>query len=1001
MAVAVLRILDDAVPQDLPPAVGLLVAPAPAAGQWAAAGPAGALVLAIRPAGAQAQPVLLCAALLEAEAASGPELWLGRAFLRRLGLAAGRRVRVWPVRRPPLLGWVLLGGAAAAAAAGRAPRPGTGSGSSVLVRRGETLPGSGLLVLEARPALQGLLAAGTRLAVTELRNSGGESRDRRESPLLPPPPLVSGWAHGGERLVRAERGHPALWGGGEAGEGESLWVTRGCLHNLGLFHGEWVSVSRQERGSPGNGASRHLATVRALDPQWYFSLRDVQDRHRGASAEDASMKERALIPATLAFNLSCDPLEGSLLKIQRYEEAAATRELKGSRSLLSVPPFAKELHIEIVSSPSYSTTGVYDQILYQHFQTPRLIQEEDILCVPTVGHPEFLEGNSANFFRWPELYFKVKKILAAEEKEQSTGYLADTQNTSLFLVGSTNSAVPSFPSQNAHGFWSSLSPAGLCTVVKQLCDILGPHLHSRGTLLNGSGSILLSGPSGVGKMTAVRAACSRLNLHLFKVDCVSLCGDTSGSTEAKLHAVFSQAELYSPCVLLMKDIELLGRDRDGLGEDSRVILALRHLLLDREASTSYPVLVVATTNRLGNVPTDLQTAFIHEVKIEAPSELQRKAILSMLMESFPLGKEVSLTKLARQSAGFVLGDFCALLSHSSRAACSRIQNSSFPGGPSEEEEHDFCAAGFPLLADDFGAALEKLHDAHSQMIGAPKIPSVFWHDVGGLQDVKKEILDTIQLPLEHPELLSLGLRRSGLLLYGPPGTGKTLLAKAVATECTMTFLSVKGPELINMYVGQSEENVREVFAKARTAAPCIIFFDELDSLAPNRGRSGDSGGVMDRVVSQLLAELDGLHSSQDVFVIGATNRPDLLDPALLRPGRFDKLVYVGVNEDRDSQLQVLNAITGKFKLDPSVSLLGVLDKCPVQLTGADLYALCSDAMMSAIKRKVEWIEEGVDTETAELTLTMEDFLQAATRLQPSVSEPELLRYKLIQQRFAA
>uniref|UniRef100_A0A8D0HHC1 ATPase AAA-type core domain-containing protein n=1 Tax=Sphenodon punctatus TaxID=8508 RepID=A0A8D0HHC1_SPHPU len=219
----------------------------------------------------------------------------------------------------------------------------------------------------------------------------------------------------------------------------------------------------------------------------------------------------------------------------------------------------------------------------------------------------------------------------------------------------------------------------------------------------------------------------------------------------------------------------------------------------------------------------MQTAFLHEVKIEAPSELHRKAILSVLTDSVPLGKEVNLTKLARRSAGFVLGDFCALLSHSGRAACTRIQNSSFPGGLSEEEERDFCAAGFPVLAEDINAALNQLHDAHSQAVGAPKIPAVYWQDVGGLQDVKKEILDTIQLPLEHPELLSLGLHRSGLLLYGPPGTGKTLLAKAVATECAMTFLSVKGPELINMYVGQSEGNVREgecgALARAWTEPP--------------------------------------------------------------------------------------------------------------------------------------------------------------------------------------
>lgn len=464
---------------------------------------------------------------------------------------------------------------------------------------------------------------------------------------------------------------------------------------------------------------------------------------------------------------------------------------------------------------------------------------------------------------------------------------------------------------------------------------------------------------------------------------------------------FIQSQQYHPCVLVLKDIEVLGRDWDRLGEDARVIATLRQLLLDRDPVLSHPALVIGTTCKPQDVPTDVQTAFLHEVNIGAPSEEQRRSMLSMLTVGLPLGREVSLSKLARKTAGFVLGDFCALLSHSSRAASTRIQTMSFPGGLSEEAERDFCTAGFPVLEEDFSFALDQLHNTHSQAVGAPKIPSVSWQDVGGLQEVKKDIVDTIQLPLEHPELLSLGLCRSGLLLYGPPGTGKTLLAKAVATTCTMTFLSVKGPELINMYVGQSEENVRNVFAKARAAVPCIIFFDELDSLAPSRGRSGDSGGIMDRVVSQLLAELDGLHSTREVFVIGATNRPDLLDPALLRPGRFDKLVYVGINEDRESQLQVLGAITRRFNLDPSVNLTTILEKCPAQLTGADIYALCSDAMMCAVKRKVEWIEEGLDTESSVLILTMEDFLQAAARLQPSVSELELAKYRLIQQKFAA
>lgn len=209
-----------------------------------------------------------------------------------------------------------------------------------------------------------------------------------------------------------------------------------------------------------------------------------------------------------------------------------------------------------------------------------------------------------------------------------------------------------------------------------------------------------------------------------------------------------------------------------------------------------------------------------------------------------------------------------------------------------------------LRAAQFESTLLKVRTSSAQSIGVPSIPSVQWEDVGGLAEVKNEILDTIQLPLDHPELFLQGLKKrsgtsivnamplslrhtlSGVLLYGPPGTGKTLLAKAVATSCLLNFFSVKGPELLNMYIGESEANVRRVFQKARDAKPCVIFFDELDSVAPKRGNQGDSGGVMDRIVSQLLAELDGISvGAADVFVIGATNRPDLLDSALLRPGR--------------------------------------------------------------------------------------------------------------------
>ncbi|XP_054413489.2 peroxisome biogenesis factor 6 isoform X2 [Pongo abelii] len=951
MALAVLRVLEP-FPTETPPLAVLL----PPGGPWPAAGLG--LVLALRPAGeSPAGPALLVAALegpdagTEEQGPGPPQLLVSRALLRLLALGSGAWVRARPVRRPPALGWALLG---TSLGPGLGPRVGP-----LLVRRGETLPVPGPRVLETRPALQGLLGPGTRLAVTELRGRARLCPESGDSGRPPPPPVVSSFAVSG--TVRRLQG---VLGG----TGDSLGVSRSCLRGLGLFQGEWVWVARARESS--NTSQPHLARVQVLEPRW-----DLSDRLGPGSGRlgEPLADGLALVPATLAFNLGCDPLEMGELRIQRYLEGSIAPEDKGSCSLLPGPPFARELHIDIVSSPHYSTNGNYDGVLYRHFQIPR----------------------------WREMFFKVKKTVGEAPDGPASAYLADTTHTSLYMVGSTLSPVPWLPSEEST-LWSSLSPPGLEALVSELCAVLKPRLQPGGALLTGTSSVLLRGPPGCGKTTVVAAACSHLGLHLLKVPCSSLCADSSGAVETKLQAIFSRARRCRPAVLLLTAVDLLGRDRDGLGEDARVVAVLRHLLLHEDPFNSCPpLMVVATTSRAQDLPADVQTAFPHELEVPALSEGQRLSILRALTAHLPLGQEVNLAQLARRCAGFVVGDLYALLTHSSRAACTRIKNSGLAGGLTEEDEGELCAAGFPLLAEDFGQALEQLQTAHSQAVGAPKIPSVSWHDVGGLQEVKKEILETIQLPLEHPELLSLGLRRSGLLLHGPPGTGKTLLAKAVATECSLTFLSVKGPELINMYVGQSEENVREVFARARAAAPCIIFFDELDSLAPSRGRSGDSGGVMDRVVSQLLAELDGLHSTQDVFVIGATNRPDLLDPALLRPGRFDKLVFVGANEDRASQLRVLSAITRKFKLEPSVSLVNVLDCCPPQLTGADLYCLCSDAMTAALKRRVHDLEEGLEPGSSALMLTMEDLLQAAARLQPSVSEQELLRYKRIQRKFAA
>lgn len=287
-------------------------------------------------------------------------------------------------------------------------------------------------------------------------------------------------------------------------------------------------------------------------------------------------------------------------------------------------------------------------------------------------------------------------------------------------------------------------------------------------------------------------------------------------------------------------------------------------------------------------------------------------------------------------------------------------------------------------------------------------------------------MDTIEMPLKYPQLFASGIKkRSGILFYGPPGTGKTLMAKAIATSFSLNFFSVKGPELLNMYIGESEANVRRVFQKARDAKPCVVFFDELDSVAPKRGNQGDSGGVMDRIVSQLLAELDGMSEGGDgVFVIGATNRPDLLDEALLRPGRFDKMLYLGVSDTHEKQRTILQALTRKFDLSSQVDLAKIAEKCPFTFTGADFYAMSSDAMLNAMTRTAgevdekiaaynkereengeppisirSWFQNVATEEDTHVQVTEQDFDKARNDLVPSVSADELAHYRRVREMF--
>ncbi|KIV95651.1 hypothetical protein PV10_03277 [Exophiala mesophila] len=539
--------------------------------------------------------------------------------------------------------------------------------------------------------------------------------------------------------------------------------------------------------------------------------------------------------------------------------------------------------------------------------------------------------------------------------------------------------------------------------------------------------LLYSTQRQIGKSYIATSACSTVGVHTFAIsahDLLSENASTTGGGDVKTEALLkTRAERAlsggaQQTALMIQHVDALTADR--------MIPVLQEII-------SSSRVFFATTTKLDDIPAGLRSLFSHELEISAPDEKARELILAnaCVSASIPLSPSINLKSVALQTAALVAGDLVDVINRASLARIERLE--SLAESQSCQLSDIYVSGGPPathLLPTDINQAIAAARSTFSDAIGAPKIPTVTWQDVGGLSSQKDAIMETISLPLTHPELFANGIRkRSGILFYGPPGTGKTLLAKAIATEFSLNFFSVKGPELLNMYIGESEANVRRVFQRARDARPCVVFFDELDSVAPKRGNQGDSGGVMDRIVSQLLAELDGMSGggsgeSSDgsasngggVFVIGATNRPDLLDPALLRPGRFDKMLYLGVADSHDQQLTILKALTRKFTLASDVDLNRVASRLPFTYTGADLYALCSDAMLKAITRKTRSVDEKVQAiskargeeistgyffdhlateEDIQVVVAEEDFTAAQTELVGSVSKKELEHFERI------
>jgi len=397
------------------------------------------------------------------------------------------------------------------------------------------------------------------------------------------------------------------------------------------------------------------------------------------------------------------------------------------------------------------------------------------------------------------------------------------------------------------------------------------------------------------------------------------------------------------------------------------------------------VIVIAATNRPDDIDPALRRPgrFDREIAFPVPDKRARREILQVHTRNMPLEEDVNLDELAEVTHGFTGADLAALCREAAMRALRRylpkinIESERIPTEVLKEMK---------VTRADFFEALKDIQPSALREVYI-EVPEVHWDDIGGLEEVKQQLREAVEWPLKHPEYFKeMGIDPpKGILLYGPPGTGKTLLAKAVATESEANFIGVKGPEVLSKWVGESERAIREIFRKARQAAPCVIFFDEIDSIAPRRGQRFDSG-VTDRIVNQLLTEMDGLEKLEGVVVVAATNRPDILDPALLRPGRFDRLIYVPPPDER-ARLEILKVHTRRMPLAEDVDLADIAKRTE-GYTGADLAAVCKEAALAALR------EVGKPTK-----VTMRHFLKALEVVKPSVTKEDLVRYQRLAEEF--
>uniref|UniRef100_A0A1I8ESF8 Peroxisomal ATPase PEX6 n=2 Tax=Wuchereria bancrofti TaxID=6293 RepID=A0A1I8ESF8_WUCBA len=589
------------------------------------------------------------------------------------------------------------------------------------------------------------------------------------------------------------------------------------------------------------------------------------------------------------------------------------------------------VHIALIITSFYDPLSDYSDELREYFQTPRLVSVGDIIAV----HWRKPWSRKAK-----EIFFK---ILYFEDSEGLSEAIVDSHNTTLYQDKGIYDRIP-------YSDITCYVPEQFLGIARRISSLIEANCRlktSSPTLI-----ILLSGSPGSGKKLFLKYLSSLTHLDVYFSNWFDIWNGASAIYETNIRNAFEKASTSNFSLWALLNADLLGYDTDGAKQDARGLICLTKLL---KTCTIPAIFLVCNCNKLSTLPISLRSLILYHFQIPLLTEEDRKSIIMHELDEPDL---IDIATIGHQTSGFTLSDLHALLSD----ALFRKDTTNSP----------------KLKTEHFIWAIDTRNKRLADKVGAPAIPKVTWDDVGGLEDVKQIVIESLILNLQGKK----NMKRSGALLYGPPGCGKTLIAKAIANQFKITFLSVKGPELLNKYVGQSEANVRKVFEKARLAEPCVLFFDELDSLASKRGRCGDSNRVVDNIVSQLTAELDCLEDSK-IFVLGATNRLDLLDSSLLRPGRFDKIIEVSGTRDVVTRERILRAASRNITFADDVDLKEIAASCGHLSSGADLHAVISRAQMDAIRKRIGAIETGMALPEEQLLITQDNLKNAVREITPS------------------